>query len=196
MTVDTSPIHDALIGLQMAVLAVDAHDDGESWEWQSIRDAWEQVRARLAVTDNLSAVVHPSEQRHLTDLLEELTELYHLINGQPIVGPVPDRIEQKIKKLIRTFAPATATDRALPRPKPRTIVRPPRKTADRKPATVNECMAAMLLKDPSLLSMSASKWAVELECSSTAVKTTNTWKSAIRNARMMEGVKKMTNSAK
>ena len=72
--VDASRILDALIELQMAVLSVEEYDNGECFEWQSIRDAWERVRSTVAVADNLSAVVRPREQRRLTELLEEISQ--------------------------------------------------------------------------------------------------------------------------
>lgn len=70
--------------------------------------------------------------------------------------------------------------------------------AESKPTTVNDCMAAMLLEDPTRVGWSARKWAevvsgkLKRKVSASAVKQTNTWKKQIIPGRALMRADKAT----
>jgi len=106
--VDLSSILDSLIAMQIALAGVEQRVNGPSFEWQSVRDAVEQVRAAIAATKLLSAVVPRSEQRLLIEFLDELSARYHLDSGTPIIGPPDDRIAKSVRRFIHLIALAHA----------------------------------------------------------------------------------------
>jgi hypothetical protein len=64
------------------------------------------------------------------------------------------------------------------------------KTTSKKHGTVNQRMAAMVTEDPDRVGWPASKWAHVLDCTSAAVKQTETWKKTIMGARALKEAKK------
>ena len=101
---DTTGVLNALVELKTALIAVQDFKEGPEFEWQSICDAVDRVRACLSVTDHLAAAVPPADVRRLQDLLDEIARMYHLDDpNTAIVGPVDKRIIKSLTNQIWLF---------------------------------------------------------------------------------------------
>ncbi|MDA0284584.1 MAG: hypothetical protein O3B86_14645, partial [Planctomycetota bacterium] len=90
----------------------DTLDGGDRFNWQSIRDARDRLRATLATIEHLAAVIHPSDQRRFEEFLKYVSSLYHLDSGSPAVLPQNDQLRQSFRSLFRALPEPSAASKA------------------------------------------------------------------------------------